>query len=345
MTVVHRVPLATSRPAARARSAAGGAHRRDTAPGALLEGPSAQCYRGVVGYRLVELPDGVVECHLSGPADAPGLLVFHVGTPAAAVDFPGLTAAAAQHGLRTLIYSRPGYSRSSRTAGRTVGDEAARTAALVDRLGYREFLVVGWSGGGAAALACAALLPERVRACLTLASITPPREVGEGWQAWYSEADAHELEVLATEDRGAYVSDYEEGARMFAHATPAWLYRLGAGGSPAEHRAMFGPAGLGVPLARSMRRGLSHGMWGWYDDAVAHACDWGFRVADIRIPVVVRQGEDDRMVNPDQGRWLAATIPGAVGRFLPDRGHGSILDPYSAFVGELVEASGGRDSP
>ncbi len=298
-----------------------------------------------MGYRLVELPDGVVECHLSGPADAPGLLVFHVGTPNAATGFPGLTAAAAERCLRTLIYSRPGYSRSSRTPGRTAADEAARTAALVDRLGYGEFYVVGWSGGGPAALACAALLPERVRACLTLASVAPSKEVGDGWQAWYSEADAHELEVLATEDRGTYVSDYEEGAHMFADATPSWLYRLGAGGSAAEHRVMFGPAALGVPLARSMRRGLSHGMWGWYDDAVAHASDWGFRVADIRVPVTIRQGEDDRMVHLEQSRWLAATIPGAVLRILPDRGHGAILDPYSEFIDELIEAGGGAQDP
>ncbi len=151
--------------------------------------------------------------------------------------------------------------------------------------------------------------------------------------------------MLATEDRATLVSDYEAGAREFGHATPAWLFRLGAGGSPAERRAMFGEAGLGVPLARSMRRGLRTGMWGWFDDAVAQASEWGFRVSDIRIPVVVRQGEDDRLVDVRQGRWLAATIPGAVARILPGRGHGAILDPYSEFVDEAVEAGGRLKRP
>ncbi len=296
-----------------------------------------------MGYRLVQLPDALVECHVSGPADASGLLVFHVGTPSAAVGYGGVTAAAARRGLRTLIYSRPGYSRSTRAAGRTVADEASRTAALVDDLGFREFFVAGWSGGGPAALACAALLPDRVRSCLTLASPTPRLEVGAGWRAWYSDADADELEMLATDDRTTLVSDYEAGAREFGRTTPARLLRLGAGGPPAERRAMLGEAGLGVPLARSMRRGLRMGMWGWFDDAVAEASDWGFRVSDIRIPVVVRQGEDDRLVDARHGRWLAATIPGAVARILPGRGHGAILDPYSEFVDEVVEAGGGLE--
>jgi pimeloyl-ACP methyl ester carboxylesterase len=54
--------------------------------------------------------------------------------------------------------------------------------------------------------------------------------------------------------------------------------------------------------------------------------------------VVVRQGEDDRFVDPGAGRWLASTIPGAIARILPGQGHGSILDPYSEFLGELIEA-------
>src|SRR5438093_5893302 len=47
------------------------------------------------------------------------------------------------------------------------------TAALADHLQAESLLVAGWSGGGPAALACAALLPGRVRACITLASPAP----------------------------------------------------------------------------------------------------------------------------------------------------------------------------
>ena len=291
-----------------------------------------------MGYRRAQLHGGTVEFHLSGPADAPGLLVFHVGTPGGATEFPGVTAAAARRGLRTLVYNRPGYGDSTRIPGRRVADAAARSAALADLLGYRDFFVIGWSGGGPPALACAALLPDRVRACLTLASPSPRLEVGAAWRAWRPEEDAKELEALANGDWAPYLADYEAGAKALGRATPASLRRGGGPGSPAEERVMGGATGLRVPLARSMRRGLRTGMWGWFDDAVAMGGDWGFRVAGIAVPVVVRQGTQDRMVDARQGEWLASTIPGAIARILPERGHGSILAPYDEVLDELVSA-------
>lgn len=48
----------------------------------------------------------------------------------------------------------------------------------------------------------------------------------------------------------------------------------------------------------------------------------------------------DRLVNVEQGRWLARTIPGARGVILPDTGHGSIALPWEEVVGELVAAAG-----
>ena len=85
-------------------------------------------------YRTVQLGDGHdLEYHVSGPAKAASLLVFHVGSPSAAVGYPGLTAAAAAQGMRTVCYSRQGYAGSTRNPGRRVGDEAAITALLADR--------------------------------------------------------------------------------------------------------------------------------------------------------------------------------------------------------------------
>jgi pimeloyl-ACP methyl ester carboxylesterase len=82
------------------------------------------------------------------------------------------------------------------------------------------------------------------------------------------------------------------------------------------------------------------GYAGYLDDNVAQAHDWGFRVADIRVPVVVRHGELDRLVDVGHGHWLAATIPGARGRFLPDAGHGSVALPWTEVVADLIRAAG-----
>src|SRR5258708_20339500 len=78
-----------------------------------------------MGYRHFDFDSSSVEYVVEGPPDASDLLIFHVGTPSAAVQFPGLVAAAAAHGLRTATYSRGGYGLSSRRPGRSVPDEAA----------------------------------------------------------------------------------------------------------------------------------------------------------------------------------------------------------------------------
>ena len=44
-----------------------------------------------------------------------------------------------------------------------------------------EFVVVGWSGGGPRALACAAMLPNRCRAAATLAGLAPFDAEGLDW--------------------------------------------------------------------------------------------------------------------------------------------------------------------
>jgi pimeloyl-ACP methyl ester carboxylesterase len=204
------------------------------------------------------------------------------------------------------------------------------------------FLVAGWSGGGPGAHACAALLPDRVAACMTLASPAPRMEASPAWSDWMSPEDATEFETIAT-GRGAEVEpSYHEAAAMFQHMT---LRRLvgGGEGTPADREAMLGSSGIGRSLVRTMRRAVSTGIWGWFDDAVAQANDWGFRVADIRVPVVVRHGELDRLVDVRHGRWLARRIPSANAEFLPNAGHSAVVDPFSEVVDRLLRARDGAE--
>lgn len=58
-------------------------------------------------------------------------------------------------------FDRPGYGRSDRLRSRTVADIAPDVAAIADGLGLEHFAVLGRSGGGPHALACAALAPPR----------------------------------------------------------------------------------------------------------------------------------------------------------------------------------------
>ncbi len=282
---------------------------------------------------------GSIEYVVDGPEDAPDLLLFHVGTPSAAVPHPGLIRAAGAAGMRVASYSRGGYGASTRLEGRSVGDEAAISAALADRLGYEHFLTAGWSGGGPVALACAALLPNRVRAAMTIAGFAPMVESGPAWPSLWRPEQLQEWTELATADAAAVEPEFEAAVPMFRRMTVRRLRALG-GPKDARGRANDIEVEIDRDLVRSMRRAVSHGHYGFLDDNLAQARDWGFRVADIRVPVVVRQGALDRLVPAPHGAWLAAHIPNARGVFHDDAGHGSIALPWSEVVSELLEAAG-----
>lgn len=291
-----------------------------------------------MGYRKLAVDGGSIEYLVSGPDDAEQLLLFHGGTPAAGVEYPGLTRAAAGAGMRVATYSRAGYGRSTRREGRSVADEAAISAALADRLGHEQFFTIGWSGGGPVALACAALLPNRVRSCLTLASIAPRLEAGSAWLSFQTPEQLQEWTDLAAGNLAHLLPEFEQAVGMFRRVT---VSRLATIGGPQDARAITLKARdeLQPFLVRGMRRSVLTGYHGYLDDNLAQARDWGFRVADIRVPVVVRQGALDRLVPEPHGRWLAAAIPGARGVFLDDAGHGSIALPWTDVIDQLVEAA------
>lgn len=291
-----------------------------------------------MAYRRLRLPEGFVEYMVDGPDDARDLLIFHSGTPNAAARWDGLIAAAGASGMRVAVYSRAGYGASPRRERRSIADEAAITAALADRLGADRFLVLGTSGGGPPALAAAALLGDRVLACGVAAGLAPRVEAGPAWAELVPAEELSEWDVLASGDVEPLLDDYRQAVARFSRMTARRLRSIG--GPPDARAVSFDHAHEFIPpLIRSMRRAVSRGAFGYLDDSIAQARDWGFRVADIAVPVVIRHGALDRLVSIKHGRWLAANIPGARGTFLDDAGHGSICLPWSEVISELVAAS------
>jgi pimeloyl-ACP methyl ester carboxylesterase len=73
--------------------------------------------------------------------------------------------------------------------------------------------------------------------------------------------------------------------------------------------------------ARTNHEALAPGSQGWWDDSYGLIRPWGFAVADIRIPVLLVHGRQDKFVPFAHGQWLAAHIPGVESRLLVDDGH------------------------
>jgi pimeloyl-ACP methyl ester carboxylesterase len=265
---------------------------------------------------------------VSGPADGT-VLMFHAGTPCGLAPLPaGLDPASL--GLRTVLYARPGYGRSTPHPGRTVADGAADVAAILDALDADTFLNVGWSGGGPYALACDALLPGRCLATAVIAGIAPyaQAEPSSPVRAWF-EAD---------EDNRLALSGDIEGFRKAVHAFVAGLaYVTGENlmaepGTDADAR--FFAAGYAGWLASVLRAGGVSGGDGATDDCLAAIGDWGFSL-DLVRGVTIWQGADDQHVPPFHASWLAAHLPQADVHVLDGEAHNSIMAHLPEIVGTL----------
>jgi pimeloyl-ACP methyl ester carboxylesterase len=288
----------------------------------------------------VQAADGrQLEALASGPPD--GLtVVLHNGTPAGLMPAPAIAAAAAERGLRLVLYARPGYGGSTPDPGRRVAAAAADLAAVLDALGTAEFVTVGWSGGGPHALACAALLPGRCLAVATMAGAAPYQAEGlDWWQGMGSENLEEFRAALAGPE--ALTSFLEPAARELASLTGADVAAgLGDLASAADKAALTGE--FADYLAASFRAAVTGGVAGWRDDDLAFVTDWGFTMADAAAgaPVAVWQGDQDMMVPWSHGQWLAAHIPRARAHLLPGEGHLTLVNAFGAILDDLVDLAG-----
>lgn len=293
---------------------------------------------GVSDTSLVRTPDGRdLEVLVVGRADALAL-VEHTGTPSGPVRDERVAAAAAAHDLRHVVYGRPGYGRSTPQPGRAVASAAVDTATVLDHLGVETFVTMGHSGGGPHALACAALLPDRCLAAASVAGVAPWDADGLDVLAGMGPENVEEFTLAASGSAALtpFLEVQAEGLRTVdAHGVVA---ALGGLLPDVDKSALTGD--YGEHLAESFRKALEVGIAGWHDDDLAFVRDWGFDLADIRVPVSIWQGAQDLMVPFAHGRWLAAHLPGAGVHLLPDHGHLSLTREHvAAVVAELAETA------
>ena len=278
-----------------------------------------------------------LETYVSGPANGP-VLVYHTGTPSGGPLFEQTVAEAAGRGLRLVTWSRPGYAGSTRLPGRSVGDVAGDVAAVLDALGVERCYVAGASGGGPHTLATAALLPERVIAAATIASVAPYQADGLDWMAGMGAENVEEFGA-ALAGPSALQPYLEQFADALATITPDDVAdSLGDLIPDVDRAALTGE--FAASTAASLRASVSSGIWGWFDDDMAFTSPWGFDLASIRVPISVWQGQQDRMVPFRHGEWLAAHIPNADARLYPDLGHLSLeVEAFPAILDQLLTES------
>jgi pimeloyl-ACP methyl ester carboxylesterase len=285
-----------------------------------------------------------LEVAVSGPDDGYPL-VFHSGTPSAVVAWPAMEKLTADAGLRAVSYTRPGYGGSTPRAEAdrpgSIADDVADTVTVLDTLGIGEFVTLGWSGGGPRALGCAALLPDRCRAAVSLAGVAPLGDGGlpeDAWLAGMGPENVRDFKA-ALDGREALRPVIEAEVAEFGQVTADEIVAaFGELVDDVDKAALTGD--FAEMLAESFRRAAAQGATGLLEDNLQIMVPWGFDVRSITVPVSVWQGRHDLMVPFDHGVWLADNVPGARRHLYDDEGHLSLVGRIDEMLTELREMAG-----
>jgi pimeloyl-ACP methyl ester carboxylesterase len=255
--------------------------------------------------------------HGPGPEEAPTLVFLHEGLGCVEMwrDFPERLSA--QTGLGALVYSRAGYGKSDPVAGpwpvRFMHEEALVVLPKVlDAFAVREAILVGHSDGGSIAI-------------IHAGGVRDPRVLG-----------------LILEAPHVFVEEVGlESIREIAE-----LYR-GAGRMPANRPQDAGAPSFKQRLARYHGAQVDQTFWGWNDvwlDPEFRSWDIAEYLPEIKVPVLLIQGEDDQYGTREQLRRIEAGCQGSVRTVMLEAcGHSPhlnqperALEVMKEFVGEAV---------
>ena len=244
-----------------------------------------------------------------------------------------------RHGVRMVVYDRPGYGRSDPQPGRSIADAAADITALADELGLERFAVVGGSGGAPHALACGALLGDRVLRVGALVTPAPSDSPDFDFFAGLAEINVKEFGA-ALEGREAIEAYLRPFADELKRDPDAVIDQI-AVELPDVDRAIVSRDDVRSVLREAFVEAVRQGVRGWADDDLAFAKPWGFEPEEVEAEVRLWQGELDVLAPRSHGEYVANRLPNARFELLEGGGHfldeewGIVLDWLAAGAGVL----------
>jgi pimeloyl-ACP methyl ester carboxylesterase len=209
----------------------------------------------------------------------------------------------------TVAFDRPAFGLTERPmpgewSGQnpyTTAAQADLTVALMDCLGVDRAVLVGNSAGGTVALLTALRHPERVSA---LVLVDPAIYTGGGrFPTWVQP-------LLRT-------PQMRRIGPLLARAIQKWGYEFG-------RSAWHDPSGFTDEIWAGYTRPLQAENWDralWELTAASRPLNLEARLDQVRPPVLVITGDDDRIVPTAQSVRLASELPGAELVVIPDCGH------------------------
>jgi pimeloyl-ACP methyl ester carboxylesterase len=281
----------------------------------------------------ISLHDGrILGCLECGDPGGKPVFYFH-GFPGSRLEVRFAHHTASQHKIRMIGIDRPGYGISDYKPNRTLLDWPDDIVQLADKLGIDGFSVLGVSGGGPYAAACACKIPHRLIAAGIVCGLGPTDAIGAlDGMLWINRFG---LRVAA---RMPWLIDIimQPVAFLLRHKAEMVVSYLSNMSETADHMALKKPD-IKAIMTATFKESMRGGSTGPARDVILYANPWGFDLADIPLRVHLWHGQKDAIVPVSMGRHMAGTIPNCRALFYDTEGHFSLLtscmtDILSTFV-------------
>ncbi len=257
-------------------------------------------------------------------------VVFFQGTPSSRLLHPD-ESITAEFGARLIVIDRPGFGLSDFKPKRTVLDWPEDVIELMDALKIDRFAVVGISGGGPYAAACAYKIPQRltvaalvscsgpINAPDAMRGIAQQRRLGY-WAARHAPWLLNAVIWLANNPQRDPDKFFEKYTAESSASDQAIIHRP-------EMRAM---------LTRNYAEATRQGVRGFVQEVIIVSQPWGFRLEDIRMPVRLWHGDQDTSTPIGMARYMAQAIPKCTATYFPGEGHFLLFTHWRELLSELI---------
>ncbi len=290
-----------------------------------------------LGEQVLSLPDGRKLGYCVVGKGQP-VIYFH-GTASSRLEVLLLKDDAENAGMQIIGVDRPGYGLSTAHPRRSLQDFNADVNLLADSLGFERFAVLGWSGGGAFALAYIAAFPERVTKALVADAPALPFDVSKAHDFPFSKyvMKLHFVGVLAIQQLRRQILKANGDIQAFLQSKQAKQLLRGYTESdlqffsdPTWAKLMF------QSMAEAFRQ--ESGVNAVVDEHMLFLKPWGFSLGNIPAgKLVVWHGEDDKTINVRNGYAIADQIRGSQLEVFNGKGHCAMFNYKDRLAKALLE--------
>lgn len=237
------------------------------------------------------------------------LFYFH-GHPGSRFEARFLADEALTAGIRLIGIDRPGMGLSTHQAGRSLLDFSDDVVELADSLQIDRFSVVGFSGGGPYALACAYKIPDRLISCGIVSGVGQTSLFLSFLSMW--------LPWLMLPITKRLFRDEEHAKNLLTRASQRWV--------EPDKKALSVPEVAEI-LASSLVEAVRQGTKGAaYDGTLIGSRRWGFKLEDITLSnLYLWHGEQDTQIPLTAVRTLAKRLTTCKTTYYPNEAHISLI--------------------